>query len=354
MQTISFTLSPASELQRQITLMQPKGGVFALCDSNTAELVYPLLRDGCPALTDATLIVTPAGDDNKTLPNLSAIWEHLQRNGATRHSLMINIGGGMVTDMGAFAAATFKRGMKWINLPTTVLGAVDAAVGGKTGINFHQFKNEIGVFAEAESVLISPAFFGTLPRQELLSGYAEMIKHALLQGIDDTLALLEQDPATLSQLQMLELLERSVKVKQRIVAIDPHEQGLRKALNLGHTFGHAFESWHLKLGTPVPHGYAVAWGLVCALVLSHLRFKFDSALLRRVARYVERNYGTPVLRCNHYNELIELMRHDKKNIDADHIQFTLLHSPGNPEIACEASDDDIKATLDLMRDLLHI
>lgn len=354
MQSLNFTLTPAAELQRQITDLDCKGALFALCDTNTARLVYPQLLDGCPALANATLIVTPAGDDNKTLPHLSAIWEQLQRNGATRHSLMVNIGGGMVTDMGGFAAATFKRGMKWINLPTTVLGAVDAAVGGKTGINFHQFKNEIGVFAEAQSVIISPKFFSTLPPEELLSGYAEMVKHALLESRSDTIAILDNDPAALSQQQMLELLQRSVMVKQRIVALDPHEQGLRKALNLGHTFGHAFESWHLKAGSPVPHGYAVAWGLVCALVLSHLRFKFDAAILRLVAGYVERNYGTPALRCSHYDELIELMRHDKKNVDAGHIQFTLLRAPGQPEIACEASDTDIRATLDLMRDLLHI
>lgn len=354
MQSLTFTITPAAALQEEINRLMPKGGIFVLCDDHTARLAYPRIVKECPALFKATLITVPAGDDNKNLHHLSHIWNQLQLHGATRHSLLINLGGGMVTDMGGFAAATFKRGMKWINIPTTLLGAVDAAVGGKTGINFNGLKNEIGVFAEVESVIISPMFFDTLPATELLSGYAEMLKHGLLQSEDDTRMLMEHDVTAITPEQMLELLRRSVAVKQCIVEIDPHEQGLRKALNLGHTFGHAFESWYLKSGNPVPHGYAVAWGLVCALVMSHMHLKFDTALLRRVARYVERNYGVPQIRCSHYNELLELMKHDKKNIDSAHIQFTLLSAPGSPETGYEASEDDIKTTLDLMRDLLHI
>lgn len=354
MQSLIFTLTPGASLQSEIERLMPKGGIFVLCDENTARLAYPRIAKECAALQHATLITVAAGDDNKDLTHLSHVWEQLQLHGATRHSLLINLGGGMVTDMGGFAAATFKRGMKWINLPTTLLGAVDAAVGGKTGINFHGLKNEIGVFAEAESVIISPVFFDTLSSKELLSGYAEMLKHGLLQGKEDTLMLLEHDVTAITPSQMLELLRKSVAVKQRIVQLDPHEKGLRKALNLGHTFGHAFESWYLKSGNPVPHGYAVAWGLVCALVMSHMHLKFDTALLRMVAQYVERNYGVPQIRCSHYNELLELMKHDKKNIDSAHVQFTLLSKPGFPETGHEASEDDIKTTLDLMRDLLHI
>lgn len=354
MQSLIFTLTPADNLQAETERMSPRGGIFVLCDENTARLAYPRLAKGCPALEHAHLIVVPTGDSNKNLTNLSRVWEQLQQHGATRHSLLINLGGGMVTDMGGFAAATFKRGMRWINVPTTLLGAVDAAVGGKTGINFHGLKNEIGVFAEAASVIISPIFFDTLPHKELLSGYAEMLKHALLQSKSDTDMLLEHDVTSIDPIQMLELLRRSVAVKQRIVEIDPHEKGLRKSLNLGHTFGHAFESFYMNSDTPVPHGYAVAWGLVCALVMSHLHLQFDASLLRKFAQYVERNYGVPQIRCTHYDSLLDLMRHDKKNTDSTHIQFTLLNAPGSPEIAQEASEDDIKTTLDLMRDLLHI
>ena len=354
MQNLIFTSSPAAALQTEISRLAPKGGVFVLCDSNTASLVYPLLAQDCPALADAHLIVTDAGDDNKDLAHLSLIWERLQSLGATRHSLMVNIGGGMVTDMGGFAAATFKRGLPFINVPTTLLGAVDAAVGGKTGINFHGFKNELGVFAEATSVIISTCFFATLPPKELLSGYAEMLKHGLLHSTEETSRLINSDIEQIPADQLLSLLEKSVEVKRCIVAQDPHEQGLRKALNLGHTFGHAFESWHLNRHEPVPHGYAVAWGLVCALVLSHLQLKFDATLLRRVASFIERNYGAPALNCRDYDTLIDLMRHDKKNTSASHIQFTLLSQPGAPEIGREASVEDIKTTLDLFRDLLHI
>ncbi|MDE7024313.1 MAG: 3-dehydroquinate synthase [Paramuribaculum sp.] len=354
MQSLVFTLSPGLELCKVIERMAPEGGVFTLCDSNTASLVYPLMTQDCPYLNNNTLIVTPAGDENKTLAHLSHIWEELQRLGATRHSLLINMGGGMVTDMGGFAAATFKRGMRCVNVPTTLLGAVDASIGGKTGINFGELKNEIGVFAEAESVIISPIYFNTLRKEEFLSGYAEMLKHGLLQSSESIHSLLAKDATRLDNQEMLELLRNNISVKQKIVEQDPTERGLRKALNLGHTFGHAFESWHLKSGSPVPHGYAVAWGLVCALILSHMHLKFDATLLRDVAKYVERNYGAPQLRCSHYNELVDLMRHDKKNVNATHIQFTLLKAPGKPETGHEAKEDDIKITLDLMRDLMHV
>lgn len=353
-QKLLFAESPGVALDNLLHEINAPGGVFVLCDTNTYTLVYPRLRNASSILASANIIVTAPGDENKDLQHLTAIWEYLQTHGATRHSLMVNIGGGMITDMGAFAAATFKRGMRWINVPTTVLGAVDAAVGGKTGINFHGYKNELGVFADAEAVLVSSVYFDTLPHAEFLSGYAEMLKHGLLKSREDVIELLNADIRCVEPDSMLSLLRKSVAIKEWIVAEDPYERGLRRALNLGHTFGHAFESLAMRRNSPVPHGYAVAWGLICSLILSHLQLGFDSQLLRQIAAFVERNYGIMPISCNDYDSILELMQHDKKNVACGRISFTLLRSPGEVELGCEVPKADILTTLDLFRDLLHI
>ncbi|MDE5922185.1 MAG: 3-dehydroquinate synthase, partial [Muribaculum sp.] len=189
MQKLIFTNEVARELSGLIEAANPHG-VYVLADSNTERLVWPALVAACPSLGTAGLITIPAGDINKSLDSLSHIWSELQRMGANRHSLMINVGGGMITDIGGFAASTFKRGMRFVNVPTTLLGAVDASVGGKTGINFGGLKNEIGAFREAEAVVISTAMFSSLPDSEMYSGYAEMIKHGLLESEGALMALL--------------------------------------------------------------------------------------------------------------------------------------------------------------------
>lgn len=261
----------------------------------------------------------------------------------------------MITDLGGFAAATFKRGIKFINVPTTLLGAVDAAVGGKTGINLGGLKNEVGAFAPADAVLISTLFFTTLPLQEIKSGYAEMLKHGLLDDKATLAELLKYDvtnpPATTDVL--LHLIEKSVGVKAEIVANDPKEQGLRKALNLGHTVGHAFESYALTdLASPIPHGFAVAWGMVVELILSHMILKFPAETLHQFADYIKHVYGYFDIDCDDYPRLLELMSHDKKNASPDAINFTLLSDVGQPQIDCTATPDQIRAALDIYRDLL--
>ena len=352
MQTVVFTNDIARVLDDSIRQLSPHG-IFVLTDTNTSRLVWPLLKNCCASMESAGLIVIPAGDMNKNIESLSCIWAELQRTGANRHSLMVNLGGGMVTDIGGFAAATFKRGMKFINVPTTLLAAVDASVGGKTGINFGRLKSEVGAFREADSVIISTRMFATLPPEEMYSGYAEMIKHGLLDGDSAFYRLLDYDPVNHDFDRMLSLLEESVGVKRRVVAEDPFERGLRKALNLGHTAGHAFESLAMSNGAPVPHGYAVAWGLVVELVLSHMRRGFDSSLLRQLSDYVNSHYGTPDITCKDYPALIELMHHDKKNMD-DLVNFTLLDAPGKIVIDCTAPDSEIEVALDIFRDLMHM
>ena len=267
--------------------------VFVLTDTNTSQFVMPLLVNDSAVVAKGRRITIPSGDINKNLEQLAYVWKQLSVSEATRSSVLINVGGGMLTDLGGFAAAAFKRGMRCINVPTTLLGAVDASVGGKTAVNFNGLKNQIGVFSEAEASIISTVFFNTLPQQQILSGYAEMLKHALLEDEATLGRLLDYNPVYPEFVSeaLLPLLRASVLVKQRIVEEDLTEKGLRKALNLGHTIGHAFESFSFAHLSPVPHGYAVAWGMAAELVLSHMKLGFPSEILHKIAAYVIENYG---------------------------------------------------------------
>lgn len=351
-QNIIFTNRPDEAIENTLNTMD-YAGIWILADTNTMVMARSL-QSICPSLSDAKTIEIEAGDNHKSLTQLSHVWQHLSEEGASRHSLLINIGGGMVTDLGGFAAATFKRGIRFINIPTTLLGAVDAAVGGKTGINFAGLKNEIGAFAPAHTVVISTNWFSTLPHDELTSGYAEMLKHALIDSQEALGKALSFNIDTPDFHALLPLLEHSVNVKRRIVTEDPHENGIRKALNLGHTAAHAFEALAMERNRPVAHGHAVAWGLVVDLVLSHMQLQFPADTLRAVAAFVERHYPAPEIKCPDYEHLIDLMRHDKKNIDRNHINFTLLRAPGKVVIDRTATPDDISTALDILRDLLHI
>ena len=244
--------------------------------------------------------------------------------------------------------------MRFINVPTTLLGAVDAAVGGKTGFNYHGLKNEVGAFAPASDVIISTRFFDTLPLDEMRSGFAEVLKHAMLSDRGEFLGLLDHDfNAPINHDDLLERLRHSVQVKVDIVARDPNEQGERQALNLGHTVGHAFESLAMKRGKPVPHGYAVAWGLVTEAVLSHLLLKFPSEDVHRLGYFVRDNYRDFPFTCDDYDELLELMAHDKKSRDGA-ITCTLLTAIGDYRTGMTVSRDDVTAALDILRDQLGV
>lgn len=355
-QELIFTNHPGEAIDKLVADLKPNA-VFVIVDTNTHSEVLPLLSAMSAAVSSAQVITCDAGDVNKSLGALAAIWQTLNTSGATRSSLIINVGGGMITDMGGFAAATFKRGIHFINVPTTLLAAVDASAGGKTGINFNGCKNEVGAFAEADAVVISTIFFKTLPTQELLSGYAEMIKHALIEGQAEFDALLNFDiEGGLSDSdKLLSLVQTSVGVKERIVTEDPHEHGIRRALNLGHTVGHAFESFAMaERHSPIPHGYAVAWGIVVELVLSTMLKGFPSDLLHRYAAYVRSVYGVFDITCNDYPNLLALMAHDKKNSTPDSINFTLLSNVGEVKIDCEVDAEHIKAALDIYRDQMGI
>jgi 3-dehydroquinate synthase len=254
----------------------------------------------------------------------------------------------MVTDLGGFAASTFKRGLHLINIPTTLLAMVDASVGGKTGFNFGGLKNEIGVFRNASAVILDTVFLKTMDQENILSGYAEMLKHGLISTEQMWACLLRYDVEQPDLALLQQMVADSVAVKQRIVTEDPTEQGLRKALNLGHTVGHAFESLALTR-KPVLHGYAVAWGLVCELYLSVVKTGFPTDKMRQTVHFIFDHYGRMPITCADYPSLLELMTHDKKNT-AGQINFTLLSDIGGICINQTATKAEIEEALDFYRE----
>ena len=320
--------------------------VFVLVDENTAEHCLPIVM---PELQDAFVIKIKAGDETKSIDTAVDIWDILVDKGATRSSLLINLGGGVVTDLGGFVAATFKRGMHFVNVPTTLLGVVDAATGGKTGVNFKGLKNEIGAFATAEKVLIDTRFFKTLDFKNRLSGYAEMVKHAL---IADSILLeqtLNYDLDSFDMMRLATLLKQNLQIKENIVEVDLHESGLRKALNFGHTVGHAFESLSYEMGNPMLHGFAVMWGIIAELYLSLIKLKFDKKIVSQILAFAKEYYGAFPYTCKQYDRLYELMLHDKKNSNGQ-INFTLLASVGDVRINQKVTKEEVFEALDYLRE----
>lgn len=322
--------------------------LFVLTDTTTKQLCWPVVQNYA-VMKDAIMITIQPTDEAKTLETLATVWTSLQKGGATRHSLMINLGGGMVTDLGGFAASTFKRGMAYINIPTTLLSQVDASVGGKTGINFGGLKNEIGVFNCANSVILSSTFLRTLDTENMLSGYAEMLKHGLLSSKENWAELLTFDITTPDYATLQNLVAKSVAIKEQIVKEDPTEKGIRKALNLGHTAGHAIESLTLKEGRTILHGYAVAWGLLMELYLSARKCGFPAKEMHQMEAYIKEHYGKFLYDCKHYETLYNFMSHDKKN-QGGNINFTLLGGIGDIRINQTASQDEIEEMLDYYRE----
>ncbi len=328
----------------------PHDRLFVLTDRTTHDKCWPVIAD-IPGIQHAKHIIIEATDEHKNIEALTHVWSALGQRGGTRHSLLINLGGGMVTDLGGFAAATFKRGITYINIPTTLLAMVDAAVGGKTGINFNGLKNEVGAFCPSACVLIDTEFLKTLDYHNLCSGYAEMLKHGLISNNANWAELLTFELDNVNYRHLLSMVAQSVAIKEQIVKEDPYEQGIRKALNLGHTAGHAFESLALAEGRTVLHGYAVAWGLVCELYLSSILTGFPKDKLRQTLQFIKTYYGTFAFDCKSYEQLYQLMTHDKKNTSGI-INFTLLADVGEVRINQTADKETIFDMLDFYREAM--
>lgn len=276
-------------------------------------------------------VVIPAGENNKKVGSVEKIWEFLSKNGADRKSLLINIGGGMLTDLAGFAASTFKRGINFVNIPTTLLSQVDASVGGKTGINFSGLKNEVGVFQEPVAVIISTNFLQTIDQENFISGYAEMIKHGLIHSREHLEELKTFNTEKIDYELLIGIIRRSVEVKSWFAANDPTEKNIRKALNFGHTVGHAFESLAMEQNRPVLHGFAVAYGMITELFLSVKKCNYPTSDFEQLTAWLLKLYGKFEIAEKDFDRLFELMTHDKKN-EAGRINFTLLPKTGAIEI----------------------
>lgn len=301
--------------------------VFVLVDANTEKFCLPLLHK---YLFDTHLIRIPAGEEHKSLETAQFIWNELQKNGADKQAVLVNLGGGVVSDIGGFCAATYKRGIDFINVPTTLLSMVDASVGGKLGVDFNQVKNVIGLIQNPKAVYIYPGFLSTLPEREIKSGFAEVIKHALIAD--------EEYWEKISKFSFDEwhklpsLINMSVRIKMQVVKKDPLEKSTRKALNFGHTVGHAMESYSLiKDKRPLNHGEAVAIGMICEAYLSKEAGLLSGKELKQISELILKHYPKYSLRTVLSPELLRLMKQDKKNMN-EAINFTLLKRIGKASI----------------------
>ncbi len=322
-------------------------GYAILVDDHTNVHCLPHLL---PLLADLepTIIRIPAGEQHKQLGTCQRIWDALFAAKATRRWCLLNLGGGVVGDMGGFCAGTYKRGIDFVQIPTTLLSQVDASVGGKLGIDYGGIKNSIGLFRDPVGVWIDPAFLRTLPARELRSGFAEVIKHALIadRAQWEQLTRVEQ----LSEFDWVTLIRESVLIKQRIVRADPFERGLRKALNFGHTVGHALESYWLSSADPLLHGEAIAIGIIAESWLSSRQTGLESAELESIGRFVLRHFGHRAIPLDAFTELLARMQQDKKNETTD-INFSLLTDVGEVTVNQTAPPEHIRASLEFYNSL---
>lgn len=327
MNNIVFTREIGAELKSKLQEVS-SSDVFVLVDNNSRNYCLECLNLGY--VPTEHMITIPEGEYNKSIESAAHIWKCLSDAGARRNSVLVNVGGGLISDIGGFAASCFKRGISCINIPTTLLSQVDASVGGKTGINFNGLKNEIGTFSIPEWVLIDNRFLASLPARQVLSGFAEMLKHALLADEEHLAEIMQADLSLAAEEDFLLLIKKSVAVKAAIVQSDPREKGLRKALNFGHTVGHAIESVAIIKNLEIFHGDAVAYGMIAELYLSVKKLGFDEKHYEAIKRFIHEKYLLyhPV---DEPDTLYELMLHDKKN-EHEGVNFSLLRRPGEVEI----------------------
>ena len=306
-----------------------------IVDANTNEHCLPIFDDKVDF--EYETIKIEAGEIYKDIETCQFIWHKMMSFQFSRSGLVINLGGGVIGDMGGFCASTFKRGVDFIQMPTTLLSQVDASIGGKLGIDFQQVKNSIGVFNNPKAVYANFDFLKTLPAREVRSGFAEIIKHSLIRDIEQWKAIIEvQD---LTAIDWSTYLIPSLKIKKEIVEIDPFEKGLRKALNFGHTIGHAIESHFLETEKPLLHGEAIAIGMICESYLSK-KVGLSEEALKEIESFLFRIYGKINLPTKAFSVMLGIMRQDKKNI-GDQINFTLLETTGHGVVNQTATTNEI-------------
>ena len=335
METVHFTTDIRSTL-KEVLHARKYSKLVVLTDVNTNQHCLPLIQEVLP--TDAVLITVPAGESFKTLETCASIWTQMTAAILDRQALLLNLGGGVIGDMGGFCARVYKRGIPFITIPTTLLSQVDASVGGKLGIDFMGFKNHLGVFQLPEAVLIDPVFLSPLPQRELRSGYAEVLKHGLIRDA----AFFRSLPSTHWEKQdWLRVIRHSVGIKRAVVEVDPKETGIRKILNFGHTIGHAVESFYLQSQEPLLHGEAIALGMIAEGFLSFQKIGFSFEELKELSSKLLTIFGKVNLEGKDLNAILDLCAQDKKN-EGNTQLFTLLPSLGDCSFNNPITREEIK------------
>ena len=323
---------------------------FILVDENILHHCYPLLKELFTTQVPE-IIGIKSGEVNKTLETCHLIWERMTFSNATRNSLLINLGGGVICDLGGFAASVYKRGIDFIHIPTTLLAQVDASVGGKTGVNYDSFKNQLGTFTNPFLVCIYPGFLNTLPHRHIKNGFAEVIKHGLIADKNYWDEVRKWVPSSITDNPGL--IEESIHIKKAIVNKDPKEKNIRKTLNFGHTFGHAFETHSLKYSPkPLLHGEAVAMGMICEAYLSFIKTGLDKQNYKEIEQYLLENYPYYSIQDEDKQGLLDCMLQDKKNRD-EFINCTLLKAIGNATIDNSITQEEIIEVLNYYNSLLY-
>ena len=330
----------AYEQLNNLIIQKSYSKILIFSDSETRKYCLPLLESKIRSiieLTETHNYSVDSGEINKNLESSKIIWEFLIEKGFKRNSLIINLGGGMITDLGGFIASTYMRGIDFVNIPTSLLGMVDASVGGKTGIDLKNLKNIIGSFYSPEITIIDTHFLDTLPIQQFKCGLSEIIKHSLIEGENDWNRL-----KVLKNLKEIneDVIYTSIKTKVRIVERDPKEKNIRKFLNFGHTIGHAIESFLLKTERGVLHGEAVAAGIIMESFLSKILCNFDGNKVEEIKKFINSHFNKIILRDEEIPQIIKIMSFDKKNQD-NTPRFVLIKEIGTMEIDKKVNEKDI-------------
>ena len=301
--------------------------IFLLVDEHTRRYCLPRLMSNIQLFQQVHILEVPPGEEVKNMDTCRKLWQELTDNGADRNSVLINLGGGVISDLGGFVASTFKRGIRYVNIPTSLLAMVDASVGGKVGVDMNGLKNQIGLFANPQAVFVIPEFLDTLPERQYKTGFAEIIKHALIYEPQYWEDLSGKPMSDISDWR--EIIEWCIEIKNYFVTEDPLDKGFRKVLNFGHTVGHAVESFSLQHDDEViSHGEAVAIGLVCESYISRKVAGLPTNQFEEVVKYIRENFDHYPFHTANFDFVLDSIRHDKKN-SGDNINFTLLTSIGN-------------------------
>lgn len=316
---------------------------FIICDEHTFEYCLPSLLFHTPTLNEAEIIELESGEDKKTLETCYQVWGALTDAGADKKSLIINLGGGVISDLGGFVASTFKRGIDCINIPTTLLSMVDASVGGKTGVDFEGIKNHIGTTSEPKAIFVNPVFLETLSERQIRNGYAEIIKIALIADAEFWKEL--KKLKSVKEFCTEKIITKAIELKNYIVKKDLHENDLRKSLNFGHNIGHALESSLIEQKKDVLHGEAVAAGIVIESDIAQELKRISAKENKEIKEYISSFYKSIKISKETKSQLLQYIQHDKKNVGND-LCFALPKKIGNYELYCGVKLELIKKAID--------